>query len=293
MKLKDIGLALIIILLWGSNFTVMKFGLDEMPPFFFVALRFLIVAFPLVFFIKPPKTSWLNVFGIGLFMSALQFGLLFAAMRADISSGLASILLQSQVPFTILLSYILLGEKVSKYQILGIVIAVIGFGIFAVFSGSNITLYGLILTLLAGLSWGFGNTIVRRLPPVDPLGVVVWAGLVPIVPMFIFSYFFESSDPIGIFSAMTFKGWGSVFFVAILSSLLGYTLWTSLLNRYPASTVTPFALLIPIVGTITGVIVLGEELTAYETLGFLVVLSGLLITMLGARLARKIQKLRA
>lgn len=286
MKLQDIGLALVIVFIWGTNFTVMKFGLEEIPPFLFVSLRFFFVVFPAIFFIRKPNTTWLKIFAVGLFMSMLQFGLLFEAMREDISAGLASMLLQSQVPFTIILSFFLLGESLRINQIIGVIIMIIGFVIFAGSAGDNLTFYGLALALLSGLSWAFGNLTIRRMPGVDPLGIVVFAGLVPILPLALASYIFEDQDPIGIISAMTFKGWGSLLFVAILSSLLGYSLWTSLLIRYKAAIVTPFALLIPVVGMFTGIIFLREWITVSEGIGFLTVFTGLLVCILGGRFLR-------
>ena len=116
MNLKSVLLALLVVLIWGVNFPVIKFGLEELPPLLFSSLWFLIVAIPIVFFIPFPKTSIWNVLGVGLFLGILKFSFLFIAMRADASAGISSLLLQAQVIFTILLSLILFKEKITLHN---------------------------------------------------------------------------------------------------------------------------------------------------------------------------------
>ena len=163
MNIKDIGWVLLVIVIWGANFTVIKIGLEEIPPVLFSALRFAIVAIPAVFFIPFPKTSIWNVLGVGIFLGVIKFSLLFISMDVGVSAGLASLLLQAQVVFTIVLSVILFKEEIKKNQLAGIIIAVFGFCLFFFSREGNLTLLGLVLILFAALFWAISNLIMKKM----------------------------------------------------------------------------------------------------------------------------------
>jgi len=88
MDIRSVLGSLLVVLIWGLNFSVIKFGLEELPPIMFSGLRFLIVAIPAVFFIPFPKTSIWNVIGVGGFLGVLKFSFLFVAMKSDASAGI-------------------------------------------------------------------------------------------------------------------------------------------------------------------------------------------------------------
>ncbi|CAM4021732.1 EamA family transporter [Shewanella denitrificans] len=179
MKLQDILLAILVVMIWGINFSFIKIGLEELPPILFSALRFAIVAIPAVFFIPFPKTSVWNVIGVGLFLGVFKFGLLFVAMKSDASAGLSSLILQAQVFFTIGLSVFFFKEMLTKTQILGVCIAAIGFSFFIFNAGGNITAVGLMLILLAAFFWAISNLIMKRVTQVNLLHFMVWVPLYP------------------------------------------------------------------------------------------------------------------
>ncbi|MCX2766537.1 EamA family transporter [Pseudoalteromonas sp. B530] len=167
-------MALIVVIIWGLNFSVIKFGLAELPPILFSGLRFLVVAIPAVFFIPFPNTSVWNVLGVGLFLGVLKFSLLFIAMESNASAGIASLLLQAQVIFTILLSVLLLKETMDRFQVVGISIATFGFSLFFINSSGSTTMLGAVLILFAALFWSFSNLIMKRLQDVNLLHFIVW-----------------------------------------------------------------------------------------------------------------------
>jgi len=281
MPARDILLVLVVVLAWGSNFTAMKIGLEELPPLLFVGLRFAILLPLLAFFRKP--APWWTILGVGAFINTGQFAFLFTAMRADATAGLASLILQSQAPITIILAAIFFRERVRWVQAVGIALACMGLALFGIAGGGNVTLLGLGLILIGALSWACGNLVLRKSPGVNMTALFVWASLVPPLPMLGLSLAWEGSDPFGQIAALSLTGWLAVAYVAFISTVLGFSIWGNLLSRHPAASVTPFALLIPVVGLTVAALVLGETITGGEALAALVVLSGLVLAVLGPR----------
>ena len=111
MPLIDAVLLLLVAVVWGFNFIVIKIGLENFPPILFSALRFLFAAVPLAFFLPRPAVSWRIVLSIGLVLGVVKFSLLFIAMDVGLSPGLASLLLQSQVFFTVALAAVFYGTR--------------------------------------------------------------------------------------------------------------------------------------------------------------------------------------
>lgn len=281
---RDLALVMCVILAWGSNFTAMKMVLEELPPLLFVSLRFAILIPLIALFPRP--ASWKAIVGVGILVNTGQFGFLFVAMRADITAGLASLILQSQAPLTILLAAIFFKERVSWVQIVGVMMACAGLAGFGLSGGGNITLIGLGLVLCGALSWACGNLVFRRLPGVNMAALFIWASLIPPLPMLGLSVVMEGPAPFATIAAMGIGGWAGVFYVAIISTLIGYSIWGSLLSRHPAAMVTPFALGIPIVGIFTAWAVLGETVNGAEAFSGVIILLGITVAVLGPRLLR-------
>ena len=282
---RDLALVLLVILAWGSNFTAMKIGLEELPPLLFVGLRFAILL-PLML-ILPRPTGWWPILGVGLFINTGQFAFLFSAMEADVTAGLASLILQSQAPLTIILAAIFFGERVGRLQAAGIALASLGLGLFGVAGGGNVTPLGVALVLCGALSWACGNLVLRRAGPVNMTALFVWASLVPPLPMLAASLATEGAAPLATILDLSLRGWLAVAYVAFISTVLGFSIWGALLSRHPAATITPFALLIPVVGLSVAAIALGETVSAGEAGAAIVVLAGLVLAVLGGRLARR------
>ncbi|GAB3035242.1 EamA family transporter [Bowmanella dokdonensis] len=284
MSFRDLLLALGVVTIWGLNFSVIKFGLQELPPLLFSALRFAVAAIPAVFFIPRPKTSWWNILGVGLFLGVLKFGLVFMAMESDISAGLASLLLQAQVFFTILLSMVLLGETIGRHQTAGILVALAGFAVFVFTATGGVTPLGLGMILLAGLFWAFANLITKRVKGVNALHFLIWVCLVPPLPLLGLSLWLETPDPLTLLANASLDAWLSLAFVSYVSTLMAFAWWGGLLLRYPAATVTPFALLVPVVGIASSAWLLGEQLQRHELFGAIAIMTGLVLCVFGRKL---------
>ena len=288
MRPKDIGLGLLVILVWGMNFAVIKVGVADVPPLMLGALRFMLAAFPALLFVRPPKVPLRLYLVYGLTISVGQFAFLFTAIHVGMPSGLASLVLQSQAFFTMLFAALWLKERWHVNQLAGLVLAAGGLALIGSAHGVSMPLAGFLLTIAAALMWACGNIVTRavgRYGPMNQLAFVVWASLVPPVPFWALSYLLEG--PAAISAAWSGLGWQAMAAIAYLAgaaTLFGYGLWTNLLSRYPANRIAPFSLLVPLVGLTTGWLVFGEALQVVHFAGGALLMAGLLINLFGAPL---------
>jgi len=265
-------LAIAVAVVWGVNFVVIHEGLADFPPLLFVALRFALVAFPAVFFLSRPTVPLRLVLGVGAFMCTGQFALLFVAMDRGLPAGLASLVLQMQVLFTIAFAVLLLAERPSARQIGGALLALGGMAVIAVGRGGNVPLGALALSIGAAASWGVGNICARRAQADDPLALLAWASLVPPVPLIVLSLALgEGAPSIGLGGVL------SLLYVVFGATFFGFGSWVWLMRRHPASRVAPFTLLVPPVGIAAAWALLGERPNGAELVGAAVVLVGLAV----------------
>ncbi len=285
MNLRHSLLALLVAVLWGLNFVAIDLGLHtdsgDVPPLLFVAMRFVLVVFPLIFFIRRPDVSWKAIVGVGLFMSAGQFGLLYLAMALGMPAGLASLVLQAQVLLTVLLAAGFLGERPSRSQLLGVVLGVAGLAVVAVGRSAVAPLLPLIIVLGAALSWAAGNVIARQAKAASGLGLVVWSGAVVPLPLAGLSFLVDGPDAVlGTLANLQPVTIGSALYTAIFGSLVGYGIWNRLLARYPSSAVVPFTLLVPVVGMSAAWLILAVVPTPAELAGGVLLLGGVATAVL-------------
>jgi len=285
MPLKDLLLALVVIVAWGLNFVVIKVGLDGLPPMLLGALRFILVAIPAVFFIRRPQLPWRWLIAYGSTISLGQFAFLFEAMHNGMPPGLASLVLQSQAFFTMIFAAVFLGERLRAASVLGLLVAAGGLALIGSENDSHVPLLALVLTLCGGACWAMGNIITRRFGKIDLVALVIWGALIPPLPFLAFSWYLEG--PALIESSLRNIGLNSILaliYLAAVATMLGYGLWSRLLSRYPAGKVAPFSLLVPVVGLTSSAWLLDERLSAVQCWGGLLVMLGLLINVFGPRL---------
>ena len=284
MSRSHLLLALSVVFVWGTNFVVIRWGLDGLPPFLFATLRFAFSALPWLLFIRRPAVPWHKLAGFGVLLGVGQFALLFLAMRSDISPGLASLVIQLQVFFTIGLSLLVLGERVRGYQLAGLALALGGLGVIAAHLDATLTTRGLTLVLAAALFWSCANMVVKSLGRVDMLGFMVWSSLFAVPPLLALSWWLEG--PQTMVQALIRAGtgvWASVLWQALGNTLFGYGAWNWLLSRHPAATVTPLALLVPVFGMGASALSLAEPLPAWKLAAAALVLAGLTVIVLWPR----------
>lgn len=290
MPLKDLLIALVVIIAWGVNFVVIKVGLDGLPPMLLGALRFVLVAFPAILLVKRPQLPWRWLIAYGATISLGQFAFLFQAMYSGMPPGLASLVLQSQAFFTLGFAAVFLGERMRLPSVLGLLVAAGGLVLIGSENSSHVPLLALVLTLCAGSMWGMGNIITRRFGSVNLVALVVWGGLIPPLPFLALSWWLEGPERIS--HALLNIGWNSVLalaYLAFVATMLGYSLWSTLLSRHPAGKVAPFSLLVPVIGLSSSAWLLDERLSPLQGWGALLVMVGLLINVFGPRLGARLR----
>ncbi|QWD67318.1 EamA family transporter [Polynucleobacter sp. MWH-Aus1W21] len=284
-------LALGIVAVWGTNFVVIKNSLGSFPPFYFAALRYFFVLLPLVFFIPRPKVLWSNLCIYGLATGVGQFGVMYYAVNSQISPGLASLVVQTQVFFTIGFAMFFAKEYLRLYQAVAVAIAMVGLGIIAVHTDATTTFLGLALVVFAGLSWGVANTVSRQAGSINMLSYVVWASAFSIPPLLLISLIFEGgpahlwdvtlSAPAGAWAGVLWQSWAN--------TLFGYAAWGWLLSKHPAALVAPAPLLVPIFGMGASAYFLSEPLPLWKIMAAGLVITGLIVNLFWPGIERSLK----
>jgi O-acetylserine/cysteine efflux transporter len=274
-------LALAIVAVWGTNFVVIKISLDSFPPFLFAALRYIFALLPVIFFLPRPKVSWRNLLVYGLATGVGQFGVMYFAIDGRISPGLASLVIQTQVFFTIGFAMFFAKEGLRLYQAVAVAIAMIGLIIIALHTDATTTFLGLALVVFAGFSWGVANTVSRRAGAINMLSYVVWASAFSIPPLLIVSVIFEGGalHLWEVTLAAPLGAWMGVFWQSWANTLFGYAAWGWLLSKHPAAVVAPAPLLVPIFGMGASAFFLGEALPNWKMMAAGLVITGLIINL--------------
>ncbi|MDU1084592.1 MAG: O-acetylserine/cysteine exporter [Leclercia adecarboxylata] len=293
MTRKDGLLALLVVVVWGLNFVVIKVGLHNMPPLMLAGLRFLLVAFPALFFVARPKIPFRLLLGYGLTISFGQFAFLFCAINFGMPAGLASLVLQAQAFFTIILGALVFGERLQGKQLAGIALAVVGVLVLAEASlnGQHVALLGFLLTLAAAFCWASGNIFNKKIMQLETrpavMSLVVWSAVIPILPFMAASYLLDGPT-VMLHSLVTLDLTTilSLIYLAFVATIVGYGIWGALLGRYETWRVAPLSLLVPVVGIASAALLLDEKLGALQLVGALLVMAGLYINVFGLRLRR-------
>jgi len=281
-------LALLVVVVWGFNFVVIKIGLEEIPPLLLAFARFFLTSIPAVFFIKRPTAPFKMVVYYGLIMFSLQFSLLFTGIYAGVPPGLASLLLQFQVFFTVFLAMIFLGERLRSWQIAGALVSFLGIVLVAMNLDSNFVFSGFVLVIAAAASWGSGNLISKKIGKVNMISLVVWGSLIAWPPLLLLSLFTEGYDQI--LDTIQHLNWlssGAVLYITYLATFFCFCAWNWLLHHYPVGIIAPFTLLVPVGGILSSVLVLDEPLQSWKISAALLVIGGVCVNLLGSRIAMR------
>lgn len=285
LPLRHFLLALAVVAIWGSNFVVIKIALHTLPPMTLAALRFAIAFAPACFFLRRPAVAWGNLVSYGLFIGVGQFGLLFLAMQSQISPGLASLVIQTQVFFTLLLAVRLRKERVLGTQWLGLALAVGGIAVIVGHTDGTTTPLGLAMILAAAFNWACANLLTQRAGRIDMLAYVVWSSAFAVPPLLLLALLVDgpaaAARGLAAADALT---WTAVLWQSVANTLFGYGVWSWLLARHPAGSIVPMALLVPVFGMGSAALLLGEPLPGWKLAAAALVMAGLAINLLGPRL---------
>jgi O-acetylserine/cysteine efflux transporter len=283
--------ALAIVVIWGTNFVVMKAALHHFTPFQLGAGRYLFAVLPLLFLVRPPRLHWGFVLLYGLLQGLGQFGLLFTALRVGMTASLASVLMQTQVFFTAIFGFALLRERPGRPLQVGLVLAAAALACFVVpyalphaeAAAGATTALGFVLNLGAAASWAASNIVARKAQAAstgfNPLSLVVWASAVPVLPFIGLSLWFDAPEDRWRWLQADARSWAAVAYLGWVATVVAYGMWTSLLKRHPANRVAPFSLGVPAVGIAAGMGLLGEPVSAWQWAGIALVVAALACVM--------------
>ncbi|CNL29610.1 EamA family transporter [Yersinia proxima] len=291
MKFTDFLIALLITAIWGVNFSIIKLGLITVDPLILAGIRFTLCALPAVFFIKKPDTSWRYIIGYGLLFGIGLWGIVNLGIKAGISAGIASLVLQFGAFFTMVLGAFLFHENLSKYQYIGIFVALLGLTSIIFISDGSVTFIGLALVLCGAVVWGLVSIIIKKSDTKQVFSFLVWSSLFDPIPLFILSYLFNG--PSGFtelaihFNTTTLF---SILFQVYPNTLFAYWVWNSLLTKYPVSVVAPLSLLVPIFGMLGSVMIFNESIPSGKIIAMVFIISGLIIGLYGKRLMGRLKR---
>lgn len=287
-------LALAVVAVWGTNFVIIKVALAHLPPLLMATLRFIFAFLPAAFFLKRPNVPLRSLALYGVLIGTGQFGLLYIAMQGLISPGLASLVIQMQVFFTIGLSVWLARDHVHAFQGVALAFAAGGLAVILMHASGDVTVLGLVLVLLAALAWAGGNVVAKIAPGENMLAYVVWASLFSFPPLLVLSLVFEGWPAIahGLTHADAVT-WAAVLWQSAGNTLFGYASWAWLLARHPAATISPLALLVPVFGMGASTLLLGEGLPAWKLVAAALVMAGLALNVLWPLAQRRMRKAAA
>lgn len=286
MKLRHVVLAVLVAVIWGWAFVATKIGLQSFSPPQLTALRFVLAAAPAVF-LAPPPVSRAALVTIGLSLFTGQFLFQFFGIAAGMPAGLAAITVQTQAFFTILFAAVALGERPPLRHLAGMAIAGAGLVTIALTVGDDLTVTGFGLTMMSAVSWGLGNILVKRLPRAEMLNLVVWLSLVPPLPSLVLSMALDGPASLGpTLAGASWAGVAAAIYLGVVATVIAYAIWGALLRQYPAATVAPFALLVPVVAAWASSLVLDERFGEVRLAGMALVLLGLAVVVLPVGRAR-------
>lgn len=284
MQKKHVMLAVLVACIWGANFIFIQVAIKEVPPVTLCALRFFLSSMPLVFFIKKPDVPWFLLILYSALTFSLQFAFLFMGVKAGVSPGLASLLGQMQIFFSILFAAVFLGERITRFQVFGTGFAFTGvMMVLEHLGGGDITRLGFMWIFASTIVWGAGNLCIKKMKSAIGINLIVWSSALACPPLVIASYVVDG--PHALFTAVHALSWEGTFalcYIAYASTWFGYGLWAWLLSIYNVGVVVPFTLLVPVVGLLSSAFFLAESLQPWKLTASAFILFGLMVNLFGA-----------
>ena len=285
VKKLDLAIGIMVMIIWGANFSVIGVGLHSLNPFLMTFLRAMLCALQLVFFIKKPKNISVSTLAIyGVIFGVGMGGGMNLAMNNGLSAGMASVLLQFSAFFTIIFGALFLKESVTKTHIVGMMFSSAGLFIIVFASNDHSTHVGILFILLAALCWAVCNLIVKIKKPEDMIAFIVWSSLFSAPVLLIITLVAEGTEPLEhMYSTLTWQGAFSVLFQSYITTIFGYMTWNNLLKKYPTHTIAPLSLIVPVAGIVTSYLFFHEQLSVVQGLAILCIFIGISIFINSAK----------
>ncbi|MDT8421367.1 MAG: EamA family transporter [Desulfuromonadales bacterium] len=291
MSVLDILAALAVALIWGLNIAVIKVGVAEFPPIFMTGMRFLIVAVLLIWWVRPPWEQMRLIVLLSFVTGGLHFGGVFFGLKG-VDVSIAAILILLGVPFSVLFARILLKERFGWKKICGMAVAFVGLLILLGAPETTSNPLHLIVFIAAIIAWGLGNTIIKMIGRINIFALNAWIGLFASVQLLLVSMFLETGQLAALQNA-SLTAWGALAYIVLMATITGYGLWYYLVGKHDVTKVVPFNLLVPVIGVLSGVLLMGDELKLAQMTGGFVTLIGVAIIQLRWRVRSKTSELPA
>lgn len=284
MSNRDLLIAVLVMAVWGINFSVIKLGVGEADPILVTALRFTFATLPAIFFVKRPDVKWVYLFSYGLVFSVGVWGMATWSIDAGLSAGMASVLLQLNVFIAVFLGYLFLNEPLSKAKLVGCLLAISGLVLSLSVTDGTVSLPGVILILIAASCWSVASIIIKKAVTKEVFAFTVWAMIFAPVPLFLVAFYRSGAEQV----LNTLQTWNSLLAFSILFqaypvTLLGYWIWNRILSKYPLSTVAPITLLVPIFGLLGGVVFYQEQIESIKIVSCVLIIFGLMVGLIPSR----------
>jgi O-acetylserine/cysteine efflux transporter len=278
MALRHVGLAVMVMVLWGANFVAAKIGLQELTPLLMLSLRFALVGALLVPFAPFPRGSMAQIALLSLILGTIHFSLMFNGIRG-VDAGVAAIAIQLQVPFAAILAAIFFKDRLGWRRLVGMAFAFAGIVMLAGAPRMQSSLGSLALVVGASFVWAVSNIQVKLIKNVHPLSLLAWSSLMSAPQLFVLSLLMEDGQGAAL-AAAGWRGWGAVVYMVVCVSGIGYGIWYYLVPRYAVNQTMPFTLLVPMFGVAAGALVLGERMTWLMLAGSALTLIGVAVIIL-------------
>ncbi|MGE7992648.1 EamA family transporter [Pseudomonas sp. NPDC089554] len=285
MKPLHVVLAVLITAIWGVNFSVIKLGLASVDPLILAGIRFSLCALPAIFFIRKPDVPWRYLIGYGLVFGMGLWGVVNLGIKAGLSAGIASLVLQFSAFFTLLLGGVVFKEALTRFQLLGMLVALAGLLCIITLSDGSVTLPGVLLVLFGAAAWSVANVINKKAKTKDVFAFLVWSSAFAPLPLFALDYAVNgSAGYTALVQQVDTTAVLSILFQVYPNTLFAYWVWNSLLKAYPVSTVAPLSLLVPIFGMLGSVLVFDESVPVSKVLAVVLIVLGLAVGLYGQRI---------
>lgn len=274
MRARHIFFAILISCIWGANFVVTKLGLYNFPPILFTCLRYTLIIVPLIFFIRRDSLPWSLIIKIGTSLGIFTFTLAFIGIKLGVDAGLVSLLMQLQVVFTLLLSWIILKEPPTINQSIGVLISVIGVGVLVWNTEDYTTFVGVLFVLFGALFSGITKIIMKQAGNYNTFHLMVWMSVIPPIPLLLLSFIFETNQ----LSSLMSISYATIFalvFNAFVSTIIGFGTLGYLIKLYSPNQIAPYAFLVPVFGILFGFLFANEDLNLVGVIASVFIFTGL------------------
>ncbi|WDI30377.1 DMT family transporter [Hyphococcus flavus] len=284
MTLREISALLLMCLVWGFHFVVIKLIVGEVPPMFYAAVRLALVALLLSPFLRWRRGEMARVLFGGLCFGVFNYAFMFSGVKLAPASA-AAIAIELHVPFATIMAMIFLGDRPGWRRLVGMALAFTGVAIIATAGPSSPdpeTRIGVGVGLVAAAAFteAIGAVLVKRATAFTPHQLLAWFSLVGVIGLTIMTTIFETGQVEAYKAVDKWLFAGAVLYSAVAASIIGHSTYYWLLHRLPVSVVAPSVLLTTMFAVFFSVALLGDPFGPRMAVGGLLTIAGVGVVLL-------------